>query len=98
MNEVCDLSNRHCVPCEGGVPTMTREEAAKAIEARARPFIELVIGNDGRVQLIVPVKPEANVADRALAAAASEWVFEPAAIDGTPVCIRDILTSTVHPW
>ena len=27
MNTVCDLSNRHCVPCEGGVPTLTRTEA-----------------------------------------------------------------------
>ena len=27
MNTVCDLTNRHCVPCEGGVPTLTRTEA-----------------------------------------------------------------------
>jgi 4a-hydroxytetrahydrobiopterin dehydratase len=27
MNTVCDLTNRHCVPCEGGVPTLTRAEA-----------------------------------------------------------------------
>jgi 4a-hydroxytetrahydrobiopterin dehydratase len=27
MNTICDLTNRHCVPCEGGVPTLTREEA-----------------------------------------------------------------------
>ena len=31
MNEVCDLTNRHCVPCEGGVPTLTREEAEKLL-------------------------------------------------------------------
>ena len=27
MSTVCDLTERRCVPCEGGVPTMTREEA-----------------------------------------------------------------------
>jgi 4a-hydroxytetrahydrobiopterin dehydratase len=27
MNTVCDLTDRKCVPCEGGVPTLTREEA-----------------------------------------------------------------------
>jgi 4a-hydroxytetrahydrobiopterin dehydratase len=27
MNTVCDLTDRHCVPCEGGVPTLSREEA-----------------------------------------------------------------------
>ena len=27
MNTVCDLTNRKCVPCEGGVPTLSRDEA-----------------------------------------------------------------------
>ena len=27
MNNICDLTDRHCVPCEGGVPTLSREEA-----------------------------------------------------------------------
>ena len=27
MNTVCDLTNKKCVPCEGGVPKMTRVEA-----------------------------------------------------------------------
>ena len=27
MNDFCDLTDRHCVPCEGGVPTLTRDEA-----------------------------------------------------------------------
>ena len=27
MNTICDLTDRHCVPCEGGVPTLTRTEA-----------------------------------------------------------------------
>ena len=27
MNTVCDLTDRKCVPCEGGVPTLTRAEA-----------------------------------------------------------------------
>ncbi len=27
MNTVCDLSDRHCKPCEGGVEPMSREQA-----------------------------------------------------------------------
>ena len=27
MNTVCDLTERHCKPCEGGVDPMNREEA-----------------------------------------------------------------------
>jgi 4a-hydroxytetrahydrobiopterin dehydratase len=27
MSTVCDLSQRHCIPCEGGVPTIDRAEA-----------------------------------------------------------------------
>lgn len=27
MSTVCDLSQRHCIPCEGGVPTIERAEA-----------------------------------------------------------------------
>ena len=27
MNTVCELTDRKCVPCEGGVPTLTRAEA-----------------------------------------------------------------------
>ena len=27
MTTVCDLTNRHCVPCEGGVAPMARAEA-----------------------------------------------------------------------
>ena len=26
MSSVCNLADRHCVPCEGGVPTMERVE------------------------------------------------------------------------
>ena len=27
----CNLTEKHCVPCEGGVPKMTREEAEKML-------------------------------------------------------------------
>jgi 4a-hydroxytetrahydrobiopterin dehydratase len=27
MSEVCDLTDRHCEPCEGGVAPMSREQA-----------------------------------------------------------------------
>ena len=31
MNTVCDLSDRHCKPCEGGVEAMSREQAETLI-------------------------------------------------------------------
>ena len=32
MNTVCDLSDRHCKPCEGGVAPMTPEEARATMD------------------------------------------------------------------
>jgi 4a-hydroxytetrahydrobiopterin dehydratase len=32
MNTVCDLTDRHCKPCEGGVAPMTREEAQATMD------------------------------------------------------------------
>jgi len=31
MNEVCDLTNKHCVPCEGGVDSIERENAEQML-------------------------------------------------------------------
>jgi 4a-hydroxytetrahydrobiopterin dehydratase len=31
MNDTCDLTRKHCVPCEGGVDTIGREEAEKML-------------------------------------------------------------------
>ena len=31
-NTVCDLTDRHCKPCEGGVAPMTREEAQSTMD------------------------------------------------------------------
>jgi 4a-hydroxytetrahydrobiopterin dehydratase len=31
MNTFCDLTDRHCKPCEGGVDPMSREEAQTAM-------------------------------------------------------------------
>ena len=31
MNNTCDLTQKHCVPCEGGVDTIGREEAEKML-------------------------------------------------------------------
>ncbi|MGD9020283.1 MAG: 4a-hydroxytetrahydrobiopterin dehydratase [Lysobacterales bacterium] len=31
MNEACDLTDKRCVPCEGGVDTIGREAAAKML-------------------------------------------------------------------
>ena len=32
MNTVCDLTAKKCVPCEGGVPTLSREESENFLE------------------------------------------------------------------
>ena len=32
MNTTCDLTNKKCVPCEGGVPTLSRSEAEKFLQ------------------------------------------------------------------
>jgi 4a-hydroxytetrahydrobiopterin dehydratase len=32
MNTVCDLTDKKCVPCEGGVPTLSREEAVNFLK------------------------------------------------------------------
>jgi 4a-hydroxytetrahydrobiopterin dehydratase len=31
MNTVCDLTNKHCKPCEGGVPPLAHEEVARLL-------------------------------------------------------------------
>lgn len=31
-NKTCDLLNKHCVPCEGGVDPLTAQEAQKFLE------------------------------------------------------------------
>jgi 4a-hydroxytetrahydrobiopterin dehydratase len=31
MTDVCDLTNKHCVPCEGGVDTIKREAAEQML-------------------------------------------------------------------
>ena len=32
MTQSCDLQDRHCVPCEGGVPALTREKVASLLK------------------------------------------------------------------
>ena len=31
MNQTCDLSSKHCVPCEGGVPVLTKEKVTELL-------------------------------------------------------------------
>ncbi|MDO8989101.1 MAG: 4a-hydroxytetrahydrobiopterin dehydratase [Sideroxyarcus sp.] len=31
MTNVCDLTNKNCKPCEGGVPALTQDEAKKLL-------------------------------------------------------------------
>ena len=32
MTEICDLSQKHCVPCEGGVPAIGRDQALEMLK------------------------------------------------------------------
>ncbi len=32
MDTVCDLTNKHCKPCEGGVPPLTEKEARELLK------------------------------------------------------------------
>jgi 4a-hydroxytetrahydrobiopterin dehydratase len=32
MNQTCDLTNKSCKPCEGGVPPLTRDQAASLLK------------------------------------------------------------------
>jgi 4a-hydroxytetrahydrobiopterin dehydratase len=32
MNQTCDLANKHCKPCEGGVPPLSQEEVSTMLK------------------------------------------------------------------
>lgn len=32
MTDKCDLSNKHCTPCEGGIPPLSQEEIDKLMQ------------------------------------------------------------------
>lgn len=32
MSQICDLQNKHCVPCEGGIPPLSKEEVKQLLE------------------------------------------------------------------
>ena len=69
--------------------------ALATLKVQVRPVIEMVIGPDGSVELVAAVREEPSEADRRLAAAVSEWQFEPATLNGEPICITYIMTSTI---
>lgn len=35
MTDICNLTNKQCKPCEGGVPPLTKEEANKLLQQLA---------------------------------------------------------------
>ena len=45
MTATCDLSNKHCVPCEGGTPALTIEEAASLAKSL---HADWSLSDDGR--------------------------------------------------
>jgi 4a-hydroxytetrahydrobiopterin dehydratase len=45
MSSVCDLSNRHCEPCEGGIAPMDREQA----EAYLAELEGWELSSDGKI-------------------------------------------------
>jgi protein TonB len=64
-------------------------------QARARGLLEVVIDEQGRViniSLRLPIHP---MYDPQLMAAAKDWRYKPATVDGTPVKFRKMIQITV---
>jgi hypothetical protein len=87
---------------EDGVtpPVIIRQEVPRvpstiSAQARERGLLEVVIDEQGRVvnlALRLPIHP---IYDPQLLAAAKEWRYKPATVDGTPVKFRKMIQVTV---
>jgi hypothetical protein len=82
------------------VPVILRQEVPRvpstiSAQARERGLLEVVIDEQGRVinlALRLPIHP---LYDQQLLAAAKEWRYKPATVDGTPVKFRKMIQVTV---
>jgi TonB family protein len=82
------------------VPVAIRQDVPRvpstiSAQARARGLLEVVIDEQGRVtniSLRLPIHP---MYDPQLMAAAKEWRYKPATVDGTPVKFRKMIQVTV---
>jgi hypothetical protein len=74
--------------CEDLARLATRKE-------QTRPVIEVVVGTHGSVELVAAVREEVSEADELFAAVVSDWKYESATLNGRPICVRYILTSTI---
>ena len=81
-------------------PVIIRQEVPRvpstiSSQARERGLLEVVIDEQGRVVnlwLRLPIHP---MYDPQLLAAAREWRYKPATVDGTPVKFRKMIQVTV---
>jgi periplasmic protein TonB len=81
-------------------PVIIRQEVPRvpstiSAQARERGLLEVVIDEQGRVvnlSLRLPIHP---MYDPQLLAAAREWRYKPATVDGTPVKFRKMIQVTV---
>jgi len=64
-------------------------------QARERGLLEVVIDEQGRVVNLVLRLPIHPMYDPQLLAAAKEWRYKPATVDGTPVKFRKMIQVTV---
>ena len=77
----------------GRLPSV--EERFRMSQAGARPVVEFLVSEDGRVELVLPAREVASESDRIMAGVVSEWEFEPATVGGKPVCVLYTVSSTI---
>jgi hypothetical protein len=82
------------------IPVVLRQDVPRvpstiSAQARERGLLEVVIDEQGRVVNLVLRLPIHPMYDPQLLAAAREWRYKPATVDGTPVKFRKMIQVTV---
>jgi len=62
------------------------------------PVYQLVINRDGRVEEIVRVRDQPECWTQVMIKIFKQWRFEPATLDGEPICVAYIMTMRFHPY
>ena len=79
-------------------PQPRSEEYFEGVEMpRGIPVFELVINTEGRVESVVSLRRTSPELDVRLAGLLKQWTFEPARVEGEPICTRLVMTTHVHP-
>jgi len=62
------------------------------------PVYQLVINRDGRTEEIVRVRDQPECWTQVMIDIFRDWRFEPATLDGEPICVAYIMTMRFHPY